>query len=274
MWGATPGAIWGNPRCNISPLIPLEIAPALRRGVHLTAKDMAAHNFTFPRQRTASMSKAAPPAKHPDARKQATRATDEEIDAMLATLTEPQRAKVEALILQIGNRAFGPPMKLTMAGDSLKVSFEHDNDLAAAALTMADLATMDSAFKSGLVTQIAGIGSQGQRMDQGNSNFVLSVVRAVQPRDGVETLLAVQMGAIHAATMMLARRLNHVENIPQQDAAERALNKLARTYAVQMEALKRYRSKGEQRVIVERVTVNQGGQAIVGAVSHGGEGAE
>ena len=41
------------------------------------------------------------------------------------------------------------------------------------------------------------------------------------------------------------RRLNHVENISQQDAAERALNKLARTYAVQMEALKRYRTGGQ-----------------------------
>ena len=39
-----------------------------------------------------------------------------------------------------------------------------------------------------------------------------------------------------------------------------------------MEALKRYRSKGEQRVYVERVTVNEGGQAIVGPVSHGGRG--
>ena len=40
--------------------------------------------------------------------------------------------------------------------------------------------------------------------------------------------------------MMMARRLNHVETKPQQDAAERALNKLARTYAMRMEALKRY----------------------------------
>lgn len=85
-------------------------------------------------------------------------------------------------------------------------------------------------------------------------------------------MLAVQMGAIHQATMMLARRLNHVENIPQQDAAERALNKLARTYATQMEALKRYRTGGQQKVTVEHVTVNEGGQAIVGAVTHGGRG--
>jgi hypothetical protein len=85
-------------------------------------------------------------------------------------------------------------------------------------------------------------------------------------------MLAVQMGAIHQATMMMARRLNHVETIPQQDAAERALNKLARTYATHMEALKRYRTGGQQKVTVEHVTVNAGGQAIVGAVAHGGRG--
>ncbi len=64
----------------------------------------------------------------------------------------------------------------------------------------------------------------------------------------------------------------HVENIPQQDSAERAFNKLARTFASQVEALKRYRTGGEQKVTVEHVTVNEGGQAIVGNVSHGGRG--
>lgn len=94
----------------------------------------------------------------------------------------------------------------------------------------------------------------------------------MQPRDELEAMLAIQMGAVHQATMMMARRLNHVETIPQQDAAERALNKLARTYAMQMEALKRYRTSGQQKVTVEHVTVNAGGQAIVGAVAHGGGG--
>ena len=66
--------------------------------------------------------------------------------------------------------------------------------------------------------------------------------------------------------------MNHVDNITQQDAAERALNKLARTNSTQMEALKRYRTGGQQKVTVEHVTVNEGGQAIVGAVTHGGRG--
>ncbi len=72
--------------------------------------------------------------------------------------------------------------------------------------------------------------------------------------------------------MRAARQLRASENIPQQDSNSNALNKLARTFTTQVEALKRYRSKGEQRVIVEHVTVNEGGQAIVGSVETGGGG--
>ena len=47
--------------------------------------------------------------------------------------------------------------------------------------------------------------------------------------------------------------------------------KLLRTYAAQVEALARLRHGGEQRVIVQHVNVNEGGQAIVGTVKHPGE---
>ncbi|MBQ0716921.1 MAG: hypothetical protein KBT76_05880 [Sulfitobacter litoralis] len=125
------------------------------------------------------------------------------------------------------------------------------------------------AVVTGIIGQIASLGSQGTRIDEGASNFAIGFVDSMAPKDAAEALLFTQMAAIHQATMMLARRLNHVENIPQQDAAERALNKLGRTYAAQMDTLKRYRSKG-QTVRVERVTVENGGQAIVGNVSKGG----
>ena len=68
--------------------------------------------------------------------------------------------------------------------------------------------------------------------------------------------------------MTMAKRLNHSETIPQQDSAERALNKLARTFTRQMQTLKRYRAKAHQTVRVERVEVNEGGQAVVGDVSY------
>jgi hypothetical protein len=131
---------------------------------------------------------------------------------------------------------------------------------------MADMGTSDRDFHQGLIQQIATVGARAVRADSTNSNFVLSVVRSVEPRDELEAMLATQMGAIHIATMMLARRLNHVDTIQQQDAAERALNKLARTFAMQIAALKHYRTGGQQKVTVEHVTVNAGGQAIVGAV--------
>jgi hypothetical protein len=41
---------------------------------------------------------------------------------------------------------------------------------------------------------------------------------------------------------------------------------------MQMETFKRYRTGGQQKVRVEHVTVNAGGQAIVGAVEPGGGG--
>jgi hypothetical protein len=95
-------------------------------------------------------------------------------------------------------------------------------------------------------------------------------VAGLQPRDQIEATLGVQMAAIHLATMKAAENLGGAKNLNVMDMQEKALNRLARTFAAQMEALKRYRSKGEQRVYVERVTVNEGGQAIVGPVIRGG----
>src|SRR5262245_28781931 len=96
---------------------------------------------------------------------------------------------------------------------------------------------------------------------------MLSVMKGIEPKDQVEALLAAQMAAVHMATMTFARRLAHVEDIPQQDSAERAFNKLTRTFTTQMDALKRYRTGGEQKVTVQHVSVSEGGQAIVGNVT-------
>ena len=43
-------------------------------------------------------------------------------------------------------------------------------------------------------------------------------------------------------------------------------NKLSRTWATLVEALNRYRGKGQQKVIVEHVHVHAGGQAMVGNI--------
>jgi hypothetical protein len=98
---------------------------------------------------------------------------------------------------------------------------------------------------------------------------MLSIVKGIEPRDRLEVMLAAQMAAVHMATMTFAGRLANVSTIPQQDSAERAFNKLARTYISQMEGLRRYRTGGESKVTVQHVVVGEGGQAIVGNVTQG-----
>jgi hypothetical protein len=107
----------------------------------------------------------------------------------------------------------------------------------------------------------------GARADEKSTNAMLAGIAAMRPRDEAEAMLMAQMIATHELAMTFARRLKRTENIPQQDSAVNGLTKLTRTYAAQMEALKRYRSGGEQKMTVQHVHVAEGGQAIVGNVS-------
>jgi hypothetical protein len=158
-----------------------------------------------------------------------------------------------------------PRIKVT---EGKKTAMPDDpNKRLAYARLMEALGTDSVDFMNGLFSQLANAASHGHQIDEEAFNFMLSVVKGLKPKDQLETMLAAQMAAIHMATMRLARELAHVETIQQQDSAERALNKLARTYAMQMEALKRYRTGGEQKVTVQHVLVSKGGQAIVGNVT-------
>jgi hypothetical protein len=134
-------------------------------------------------------------------------------------------------------------------------------------LLMEAMGTSEPDFCEGMLLQLGKVATQGQNVSEMALNFMISVIKGVEPKDPLEAMLAAQMSAVHMLTLEFSRRLNNVDNIPQQDSAERTLNKLARTFATQMETLKRHRST-EQRVVVEHVTVNDGGKAIVGAVTH------
>ena len=80
-------------------------------------------------------------------------------------------------------------------------------------------------------------------------------------------MLVAQMAATHNLAMTFARRLALAETPQERDSAERTLNKLARTFATQIETFKRYQTGSEQTVNVGHVLVNEGGRAIVGNVT-------
>jgi hypothetical protein len=199
-----------------------------------------------------------------------TMATTAPVGTDLAKPYEPtteERAAVMAFIARRQQKPLVPRLKVTHKGDASRSTPDHPKPMLGQTLLMQALGTTDEDFYDGLLGHLANIGSGGKQVDERGLNFMVAVVKGIAPRDEVEAMLAVQMAAVHDATVTFARRLAHVDNIAQQDSAERAFNKLARTFAVQVEALKRYRTGGEQKVTVHHVTVNEGGQAIVGAVS-------
>lgn len=89
----------------------------------------------------------------------------------------------------------------------------------------------------------------------------------IAPKDHIEGMLATQMIATHYATMRCFSRAAEASSHEIHQLNISSANKLTRSYTTQMEALNRYRGKGQQKMTVEHVHVHSGGQAIVGTVS-------
>jgi hypothetical protein len=173
---------------------------------------------------------------------------------------------------QAASETRGPRLKAQADGATAKFSVDHPDQAVGVLALMRAIGTTDLDFYDGLMGHLVNASREQNALSQNGANFMLSVVRGIEPRDQIEAMLAAQMATVHAASMTFAHRLANVENIPQQDSAERAFNKLTRTFATQMSALKEYRSKGEQKMTVQHVHVAEGGRAIVGNVNAPSEG--
>jgi hypothetical protein len=69
-------------------------------------------------------------------------------------------------------------------------------------------------------------------------------------------MLAAQMAGVHWTAMELMRQAGATGNRLQFNDVGNLAVRLLRTYTTQLEALKRYRSAGEQRVVVQHQHVN------------------
>ena len=121
------------------------------------------------------------------------------------------------------------------------------------------LGSQDPDFIWGLVSQLS---QASTRFNDGEGiNFMLSVIKNIHPRDAIEAMLVAQMAAVHMSMMTFVDEFARLGNTPQQEMAERAMNKLSRTFATLVGALKHYRTGGEQKLTVHHVSVSDGGQA-------------
>ena len=113
---------------------------------------------------------------------------------------------------------------------------------------------------------------EGETEDEARLRAVraLEHFNSLEPTDGAEGMLARQMVGTHFAALECLRRAA----LPNQtlagvDMSLRHAQKLMALYAKQLETLNRHRGKGQQKVTVEHIRVESGGQAIVGSVETG-----
>lgn len=150
--------------------------------------------------------------------------------------------------------------------------FEHPRQEVALAVVMKALGITDQRLYTSMIAQVTNALSRGQEAEVAELNAAIALVAGVEPRDHLEAMLAFQMATVHVLSLRHARFMVSSETIEQLDLQERVVNKLMRTFTSQMEALRKHRNGGNQKVVVEHVYVGEGGQAIIGNVTHGGRG--
>jgi len=129
-------------------------------------------------------------------------------------------------------------------------------------------------FSTVLVNQIASAllqGACGPKQRTRLASAMLAPMTGMKPRDELEGMLIAQAIASHNAAMECYRRaMMNEQTFEGRHENLKQAEKLSRTYAALVEALDRHRGKGQQRITVEHVNVQAGGQAIVGSVTSGG----
>ena len=103
----------------------------------------------------------------------------------------------------------------------------------------------------------------------------IAVLGELQPATATEAMLAAQMVGTHRAAMMFLKNATKPDDtFDGRDRNVLRALRLMRLFTEQIEAMSKLKGKsGQQRVVVEHVTVAAGGRAIVGAVIPGGRGA-
>jgi hypothetical protein len=108
----------------------------------------------------------------------------------------------------------------------------------------------------------------GKPIDPATINPLIAAVQGIVPSNALEAMIATMLVAAQHGALDASRRAMHPDQTPagRQSYLGLAL-KAMRTFAQLVETLNHGRAKGPvQRVVVERVTVRDGGQAVVGSV--------
>lgn len=98
-------------------------------------------------------------------------------------------------------------------------------------------------------------------------NGALAMMADIAPVNAIEGMLATQLIATHQAIMRLQAIAVSTPDPITSGKHLSLVAKLTKAFALTSETLDRHRGKAGQKIVVERVNVSEGGQAIVGEVN-------
>ena len=132
----------------------------------------------------------------------------------------------------------------------------------------------DPDFATRLISQISGGQFMGDCLDQPElevrAHAIKAALSGISPKNELEGMLAAQMIATNNAAFECLRRAMARDQIPHgTDQHLKHAEKLMALFTRQLDAFNKLRGKGGQKITVEHVNVEAGGQAVVGNVQVG-----
>ena len=91
----------------------------------------------------------------------------------------------------------GPRLKVQADGATAKFSVNHPDEAVGILALMRAIGTTDLDFYDGLMGHLVNASRQQNALSQSGTNFMLSVVKGIEPRDQMEAMLATE-GFVHA----------------------------------------------------------------------------
>jgi hypothetical protein len=188
--------------------------------------------------------------------------------------TEAEQAEIRALAKRKKARRRAPRFTVEQEGTQVRIAPAGVHADAAAARVMNAFGATSTDLAERLMMQIitaTHLQSSGTPVSAETLNAALAAVTGIAPRDEAEAMLAAQMVSVHWLAMtMLQRAALDQPSFEIYDSIVNRATKLLRTYTAQLDALKRYRSAGEQRVVVQHQHVNVTADQAAVQVNGGG----
>ncbi len=98
----------------------------------------------------------------------------------------------------------------------------------------------------------------------------IDLLESLEPTDGIEGMLAMQMVGTHNASLECLRQaMIYNQSLEAQKVYLSQAERLMGMYMRQVDTLAKHRGKGHANITVGQVNVESGGQAVVGNVSAG-----